>query len=166
MHSKYRSTLFNSCWSSYIDMYTYDRGIPLPSHLQFHKVFTELFIKSRKNTSGHLHRNPACFDHSKNYEEEQLRPSMCIIIVRGPAIGPTLGTLSFHLATLFLHRGYTTHHILHSPSPFVVVRSPRTTAVLSRPFSYLTYVHLCIPAADLVPAADGLGFRVSSTAPS
>src|SRR5437660_113428 len=51
-------------------------------------------------------------------------------------------------------------------SPFVVVRSLQTVATFSRSlFFIITHVHLCIPATDLVPTADGLGLRVVSTAP-
>ena len=61
--------------------------------------------------------------------------------VRGPAIGPTLATLSFHLKHLSLH-------------------SRTTAAAFSSGFLFNYIRHLCIPAADLVPAADGLGLRV------
>ena len=86
--------------------------------------------------------------------------------VRGPVIGPTLGTLSFHLVTLSMSRLRRASYPSFSLPLCSCTLSSDHCRILSRPFSYLTYVHLCIPAADFVPAADGLGFRVSSTAPS
>src|SRR6266568_428263 len=50
-------------------------------------------------------------------------------------------------------------------SPFIVVRSLWTAAAFSCSFFFIiTHIHLCIPAANLVPMADGLGLRVVSTA--
>src|SRR6266571_9303363 len=73
--------------------------------------------------------------------------------------------LSSHLVTYSTSRLCRAPHPSHS-SPFVVVRSLRTAAAFSCGFfSIITYVHLCILAADLVPTADGLGLRVVSTAP-
>src|SRR6266704_6137770 len=72
--------------------------------------------------------------------------------------------LSSHLVTYSMSRLRRAPRPSHS-SPFVVVHSLRTAAAFSRSFfSIITHVHLCIPAADLVPTADGLGFRVVSTA--
>src|SRR6266581_979588 len=56
-------------------------------------------------------------------------------------------------------------HPSHS-SPFIVVCSLQTAATFSCSlFFIITYIHLCIPAANLVPTANGLGLRVVSTAP-
>ena len=84
--------------------------------------------------------------------------------VRGPQIGPTLGTLSSHLVTYSMSRLCCAPHPSYS-SPFIVVRSLWTAAAFSCSFFFIiTHIHLCIPAANLVPMADGLGLRVVSTA--
>jgi len=41
-HLKYWPTPLNLCQVNYMDTYIYDRRIPLPSHMQLHKDFTEL----------------------------------------------------------------------------------------------------------------------------
>ena len=52
-----------------------------------------------------------------------------------------------------------------SPPPLIVVHSSLDVChTFSQLLLYLTYVHLYILATDLVPVANGLGLRVSSTA--
>jgi len=51
-------------------------------------------------------------------------------------------------------------HFLHFPSLFVVVHTLQTAAAIFSGFFLIYLRHLCIPAADLVLTADGLGLRV------
>ena len=64
----YRPIPLNLCQGNYMAMYTYNRRIVLPIHMQFYNGFTKLFIKKCENgdfwTPAHAYYLKSCLSNS------------------------------------------------------------------------------------------------------